>query len=269
MEASSPLISASSYLFLFLVGGAGGFLSGLLGIGGGIVMFPVLLYLPPLLGLDPIAVKSITGLTMAQGFFSAFTATFFYRRERLISKGLVLTLGVSLFVSSLTGSLLSKMVPDTPILLIFGFLAFLAAIMMLIPRDYSSDDLRAEEVSFNKKLAVMTGLLIGVLLGIVGQGGAFIIIPVLLYVLKIPLRIAFGSTLAIGLLSSGAGLTGKVATSQVPFPMAAALLAGAMPMAYVGGIVGKRTDTKVLRWLLASLILVSAVKIWSDIIGKF
>lgn len=232
-------------------------------------MFPVLLYLPPLLGLDPIAVKSITGLTMAQGFFSAFTATFFYKRERLISKRLVLTLGISLFVSSLTGSLISKMVPDTPILLIFGFLAFLAAIMMLIPRDYSSDDLRAEEVSFNKELAVIIGLLVGVLLGIVGQGGAFIIIPVLLYVLKIPLRIAFGSTLAIGLLSSGAGLTGKVATSQVPFPMAAALLAGAMPMAYIGGVVGKRTDTKVLRWLLACLILLSAVKIWGDIIGRF
>ena len=251
------------------MGGLGGFLSGLLGIGGGIVMFPVLLYMPPLLGLEPIAVKAITGLTMAQGFFSAFTATFFYKRERLISKGLVLTLGVSLFVSSLTGSLISKMVPDTPILLIFGFLAILAAIMMLIPRDYSSDDMKAGEVSFNRKLAVMTGLLIGVLLGIVGQGGAFIIIPVLLYVLKIPLRIAFGSTLAIGLLSSGAGLTGKVATGQVPFLMAAALLAGAMPMAYIGGSAGKRTDTKVLRWLLACLILLSAIKIWSDILAKF
>ncbi|HXX81655.1 MAG TPA: sulfite exporter TauE/SafE family protein, partial [Thermodesulfovibrionales bacterium] len=199
-------------LYLFLVGGSGGFLSGLLGIGGGIVMFPVLLYLPPLLGLEPITVKAITGLTMAQGFFAAFSATFFYKRERLISKRLVFTLGISLFVSSLTGSLLSKMVPDTFILLIFGVLAILAAIMMLVPRDYSSDDLRAEEVSFNERLAVITGLLSGVLLGIVGQGGAFFIIPVLLYVLKIPLRIAFGSTLAIGLLSSGAGLTGKVAT---------------------------------------------------------
>jgi len=263
------LISPSLYAFLLLVGGLGGFLSGLLGIGGGIVMFPVLLYMPPLLGLEPIGVKAITGLTMAQGFFAALAATFFYKRERLISKGLLFTLGVSLFISSLIGSLLSKKVPDVLILLIFGLLAFLAATMMLIPRDYSSDDLKAGEVSFNKKFAVITGLLVGVLLGIVGQGGAFIIIPVLLYVLKIPLRIAFGSTLAIGLLSSGAGLAGKVATSQVPFPMAAALLAGAMPMAYIGGSVGKRTDTKVLRWLLACLILLSAVKIWSDIIGKF
>jgi uncharacterized membrane protein YfcA len=268
-EAGSSLITPASYLFLLLVGGAGGFLSGLLGIGGGIVMFPALLYLPPLVGLKAISVREITGLTMAQGFFAAFAATFLYKRERLISKDLFFTLGGSLFISSLAGSLLSKKVPDGPILLIFGLLAFLAATMMLIPRDYRSDDLRTEEVSFNKKVAVTAGLLMGVLLGIVGQGGAFIIIPVLLYVLKIPLRIAMGSTLAIGLLSSGAGLTGKIVTNQVPFPMAAALLAGAMPMAYIGGIVGKRTDTRVLRWLLSCLILLSAVKTWSDISRRF
>ena len=51
------------FLFLALVGLSVGFLSGLLGIGGGIVMFPLLLYVPPLLGLGSIDVKSITGLT--------------------------------------------------------------------------------------------------------------------------------------------------------------------------------------------------------------
>lgn len=60
-----------------------------------------------------------------------------------------------------------------------------------------------------------------------GQGEAFIIIPLLLYVLKIPLRVALGSTLAIGLFSATAGLVGKIATGQVPFQMTTALLLGA------------------------------------------
>ena len=50
---------------------------GLLGIGGGIIMFPLLLYVPPLLGFEGIAVKSITGLTMIQGFFASCTAMLF------------------------------------------------------------------------------------------------------------------------------------------------------------------------------------------------
>lgn len=51
-------------LFLWVAGSIVGFFSGLLGIGGGILMFPLLYYVPPILGLDLISIKSITGLTM-------------------------------------------------------------------------------------------------------------------------------------------------------------------------------------------------------------
>ncbi len=253
------------YPFLLAAGSIVGFFSGLLGIGGGILMFPLLLYVPPLLGLDPVGVKNITGLTMIQGFFASLSAMFFYHKHSLVNKPLVLTLGLSLFSSSLAGSFLSKIVPDKPLLLIFGALAFTASVMMLIPRSYRKDEMTEDQVVFHKPTAIVIGISIGFLIGMVGQGGAFIIIPILLYVLKIPLRVALGSTLAIGLFSSSAGLVGKVATGQVPFHMAAALLAGAMPSARFGGFVGKKTKTQYLRWLLAAIIIGTAVKIWMDI----
>jgi len=259
-------MDAALFLFLAMVGLSVGFLSGLLGIGGGIVMFPLLLYVPPLLGLGSIDVKSITGLTMAQGFFSALTAMFFYHKNALVNKSLVLTLGSSLFLSSLVGSLVSKQVPDGPLLLVFGTLALIASIMMLIPRSYVQDELTEDRVVYHKPTAVVIGIALGFSIGLVGQGGAFILIPLLLYVLKIPLRVALGSTLAIGLFSSSAGLIGKVATSQVPFLMALPLVLGAIPAARWGSIVGKRTDTRHLRWLLAALILATAVKVWSGIL---
>ncbi len=254
------------YLFLALVGLSVGFLAGLLGIGGGIVMFPLLLYVPPLLGLGGIDVKDITGLTMAQGFFSALTALFFYHKNALVNRSLVLTLGSSLFLSSLIGSLVSKQVPDGLLLLVFGTLALIAAGMMLVPRSYGEDDLTEDAVVYHKPTAVVIGIALGFSIGLVGQGGAFILIPMMLYVLKIPLRVALGSTLAIGLFSSSAGLIGKVATSQVPFLMALPLVLGAIPAARWGSIVGKRTRTQFLRWLLAALILATAVKVWSDIV---
>jgi hypothetical protein len=258
-------VHAALYIFLIAAGAIVGFFSGLLGIGGGILMFPLLLYLPPLFGLDPVGVKNITGLTMIQGFFASLVAMFFYNKHNLVNKSLVLTLGLSLFMSSLTGSFLSKMVPDKPLLFTFGALAFIASVMMLIPRSYGKDELTEEKVTFHKPTAIIIGVSIGFLIGMVGQGGAFIIIPILLYVLKIPLRVALGSTLAIGLFSSSAGLIGKVATGQVPFHMAAALLVGAMPSARFGGFVGKKTKTQYLRWLLAAIIIGTATKIWVDI----
>jgi len=228
-------------------------------------MFPLLLYLPPLLGFDLIGVKNITGLTMIQGFFSSLSAMFFYHRHSLVNKPLVLTLGLSLFLSSLTGSFASKVVPDKPLLFIFAGLALTASAMMLIPRSYAKDELTEDKVSFHKPTAIAIGISIGFLLGMVGQGGAFILIPILLYVLKIPLRVALGSTLAIGLFSSSAGLVGKIATGQVPFTMAAALLIGAIPSARLGGVVGRKTKTQYLKWILALIIIGTAVKIWMDI----
>lgn len=254
------------FLFLALVGLSVGFLSGLLGIGGGIVMFPLLLYAPPFLGLGSIDIKSITGLTMAQGFFSALTAMLYYHKNALVNKSLVLTLGSSLFLSSLIGSLASKQVPDGPLLMVFGTLALIASIMMLIPRSYVQDDLTEDKVAYHKPTAIGIGVVLGFSIGLVGQGGAFILIPLMLYVLKIPLRVALGSTLAIGLFSSSAGLIGKIATSQVPFLMAMPLVLGAIPAARWGSAVGKRTKTRFLRWLLAALILATALKVWMSIV---
>ena len=259
-------MDSTFYLFLLLVGVSVGFLSGLLGIGGGIVMFPLLLYAPPFLGLGAIDVKSITGLTMVQGFFSALAAMFYYHKNALVNKALVITLGFSLFLSSLIGSLISKQVPDGPLLMVFGVLAFIAAAMMLIPRTYERDDLTEDTVVFHRPTAIAIGIVLGFSIGLVGQGGAFILIPTMLYVLKVPLRVALGSTLAIGLFSSSAGLVGKVATGQVPFLMTLPLIIGAIPAARWGSIVGKKTNTKFLRWLLAAIISATAVKVWMDII---
>jgi uncharacterized protein len=252
-------------IFLTLVGASVGFLSGLLGIGGGIIMFPLLLYVPPLLGIGSIDVKSITGLTMAQGFFSALTALFYYQKNSLVSKQLVLTLGLSLFFSSLLGSLFSKQVADGPLLIVFGTLALIAGVMMLIPRNYHQDDLTEEHVTFHKTTAIAIGVVLGFTIGLVGQGGAFILIPTMLYVLKIPLRVALGSTLGIGLFSSTAGMIGKVATGQVPYLMALPLIIGAIPSARLGSVVGKKTDTRYLKWILAAIIIATAGKVWMSI----
>lgn len=252
-------------LLLLLIGAGVGFLSGLLGIGGGIVMFPLLLYMPSLLGFTPLDVKSITGLTMAQGFFASLTAVFFYNKHKFVSKPLVIYLGLSLFAASFAGALFSKTVSDRVLLSIFSMLSITAAVMMFMPRSHDRDECKEDSIIFNKPLSIAIGLCVGFFTGMVGQGGAFLLIPTILYVLKVPLRVALGSTLGIGLFSATAGLAGKVMTEQLPFSQAIPLLVGAIPAARLGSLASKNTQSRHLRWMLAAVITATALKMLSDI----
>ena len=69
--------------------------------------------------------------------------------------------------------------PDTILLFIFGALALIASCLMFIPRSYGRDDMTEDQVNFNKPAAIIIGVIVGFLIGLVGQGGAFITIPLI------------------------------------------------------------------------------------------
>ena len=66
------------YLLIGSLGLISGFLSGLLGIGGGIVMAPLLLYIPPLFGLELLTMQMVAGLTIVQGLLGCLAGFFCY-----------------------------------------------------------------------------------------------------------------------------------------------------------------------------------------------
>ena len=102
--------------------------------------------------------------------------------------------------------------------------------------------------------------------GLVGQVGSFILIPPIVYVLRVPTRFASGSNLGIILVVTLAGLGWKFGTAQVPLFLA--LVGGAAPAApatQVGAWVSQRPRPKLLRFLLAGVVTSAAVAIWVDI----
>lgn len=259
-------MNGDMFLTLALLGFIGGIFSGWLGIGGGILMVPLLLYVPPLLNLNPLDMKEVAGLTMAQGFFAALSGAIVHGRHRFISKRLVLYMGSSILVGSLTGSILSKFVSGRVLLGIFASLALAAAVLMFLPKKENGEGLNSEDVDFNKPLALLIPLFLGFLLGMVGQGGAFILIPVMLYVLRIPTRVTIGSSLGIILFSASAGFLGKLSTGQVPLLFALTLVIGAMAGAQIGGHLSQRTEARTLRLALACIIAFTAVRIGYELL---
>lgn len=255
-------------LLVFLLGVSVSFFSGLLGIGGGIIMTPLLLYLPSVLGMADLGMREVAGLTMVQGLVGALSGSLRHRSYGFVHNRLVLTMGTAIALSSLAGAVLSKYVSQEALLAVFALLALVAAALMLVPKNGDGEEVILSEVDFDRPLAAAVAVAVGFLGGLVGQGGAFILIPLMLYVLKLPTRITIGSSLGIVLFSAAAGFVGKLSTGQIDIPLALALTAGAIPGAQFGGYVSKKVSTKALRGALAVLIGLTAINMWYGLLVR-
>ena len=102
--------------------------------------------------------------------------------------------------------------------------------------------------------------------GIVGAAGAFLLVPIMLVVLKIPTRMTIASSLAITFLSSIGATVGKITTGQVQFLPSIIMIIASLIASPLGAMAGKKINTKILQVVLALLILATAIKIWMDIL---
>ncbi|KGX91431.1 sulfite exporter TauE/SafE family protein [Pontibacillus marinus] len=254
------------WITIFLIGFAGSFVSGMVGIGGSIVKYPMLLYIPPLLGFTAFTAHEVAGISAVQVFFATIGGVWAYRKGGYLNKQLILYMGVSILIGSFIGGYGSKLMSDDAVNLVYGLLATIAAVMMFIPKK-GLEDQNLQEVNFNKTIAASLAFITGIGAGIVGAAGAFILVPIMLVVLKIPTRMTIASSLAITFISSIGSTIGKVTTGQVEYVPAAIMIVASLLASPLGANAGKKINTKILQTILALLILGSAVKIWVDFFG--
>ena len=235
------------------------FLSGLLGIGGGLVLTPLLLYLPPLLGAPALSVKIVTGLTIVQAISGSILGALRHRAYGNVSARVVWLMGPSSAVASLAGAFVSRDTPDRVLLLIFAVIAFAGAIMLLLP--VTPRPGTAADVDVNRPLAIALALVLGFFGGMVGIAGIAFIIAALVYLLRVPPRIAIGTSLGVGLFAGVAALVGKAATAQIDPPLAAIVFASALVASPVGAAVSVRTQPRLLLAILAAIVIAAAGRI--------
>ncbi len=254
------------YLLIGVMGLLTGFLSGLLGIGGGIVMAPLLLYVPQLFDLAPLSMRVVAGLTIVQGLLSCLTGAVAHSRFRFVAPRLSAYMGTAIFAAAMAGGAASRFVSNDILLFVFACLAMSACLLMLVPVRQESETPALETLSFSPARAVTAASGVGLLGGLVGQGGSFILIPLMTAYVRIPTRIAIGSNLAIVLLSSIAGFLGKAITGQIEWLMTIPLVLTVLPGAWLGSSASRRVPVKSLRRLLAVLIGLAAIRIWLSLV---
>lgn len=257
------MVDVTFIITIFLIGFIGSFISGMVGIGGSIIKYPMLLYIPPLLGVTAFTAHEVSGISAIQVFFATISGVWAYRKSGYINRTLILYMGSSILVGSFIGGYGSNLLSEGSINLVYGILATIAAVMMFVPKK-GVDDIPVDQVTFNKWLAAGLAFIVGIGAGVVGAAGAFILVPIMLVVLKIPTRMTIATSLGITFISSIGSTIGKVATGQILYGPAMIMIVASILAAPLGAKLGQKMNTKILQWLLAFLILGTAIKIWID-----
>jgi uncharacterized membrane protein YfcA len=250
------------FLILSSLGVLSGFGAAFIGLGGGLLLFPLLLYLPPYLGLAPFDTKTVAALVMSEVFFAGLVGGFAHWRKGRIQIRLSILGAVSSAAGAFLGALSSKWVPEEFLLVVFGVATVVAVAIMFLPApSVSFDELPLERIVVPALPLVFISFSIGAVVGLMGSGN-FLFIPSLIYVLKIPTRAAIASSLAIYVSNSFAGFAGKLITGQVPLLPALGITIGAGLGAWIGEKCHSKVSPKVLRYVYCGVVSVVALRVW-------
>jgi uncharacterized membrane protein YfcA len=168
---------------------------------------------------------------------------------------------------SLLGAILSSRASGRALLAIFAVMTTIALPLMFVsPADPPAGDDRAT-VTFNRALVIALCGSVGFVAGLVGAGGAFLLVPVLVGVLRIPMRLSIGTSLAMVGISAVTGFLGKALTGQVPLGPAVTVVLGSLTGAPLGGRVSRRVPVPVLRGVLVGIITLVMLRVWYDVIA--
>lgn len=229
-----------------LIGLIGGFLSGLLGLGGGVVLLPLLTF------IGGVPLKLATGTDLVHVLIASATAILSHYRRGMVDLKAGVTVGTAGVAGGLMGSFLSVSLSTRSLQLIYLFVVGLAIILLFIP--LKLDDQTYQKGNFNQAAGIVMGIGVGSLAGLLGIGGGFIIIPIMTYFLKIPLRVTIGTSLLIILISSVGTLGAKIKVGHVDPFLTFLVISGSVIGALLGAHLSRKTPVKSLRLILLSLL---------------
>jgi uncharacterized membrane protein YfcA len=281
-----PIAEISVNMFIiFGMGGAVGFLSGLLGVGGGFLLTPLLIFsgIPPV-----VAVATVTTQVVASSTSAALS---YFRRDMIDMK-----LAGVLTVAGIGGTALGVAIFDQlrrlgqlDLIVSLTYVVFLGAVggMMLWESVRAILNARAGrpaplrrpgqhtwvhglpfKMRFKRSRLyvsaipiVVLGISIGMLGALLGIGGGFLIVPALIYILRVPTNIVIGTSLVqiVGTMAV-AVILHAVASQSVDAALALILMVGGVIGAQFGARIGQNIRGDQLRALLAILVIAVALR---------
>jgi uncharacterized membrane protein YfcA len=268
-------LSLEVFLILFGVGVAAGLLSGMFGVGGGIVVVPSLLAVYSLIGFNsPYVVHVAISTSLFTIIFTSTSSSYKHSKHGNVLWAAAFLIGLASAAAVFFFSKLALVLPGDVLKTVFAIVLVIVGVMMLTEKTHGNnkDEKICEPGKIKKIYCIMIGALAGTIAALTGLGGGIFKVPLLHYGAKVPIRKSFGTSAAALFITSLAGVISYIVNSPagadtmkysigiVDALSAIPIVMASIPFAQVGVYINKKTRSQLLKKLFAGLILIVAVK---------
>lgn len=242
---------------------------GLIGGGGSILTVPVLVYL---MGLDPVMGTAyslfVVGSTSVAGSIT------FYRRK-LVSLKTAVIFGIpSIIMVYTTRRFIVPAIPeeifevggfmvtkDLFLMVLFALLMVFASYSMIKGKKKLAEEAEPQEQKFNYPAILLEGAIVGLLTGLVGAGGGFLIIPALVIFSKLDMKLAVGTSLVIIAAKSLIGFLGDVANYDIDWAFLGIFTSISIVGIFIGSALSKKIHGDKLKKSFGWFVLIMGIYI--------
>lgn len=251
-----------SILVALLLGAVLGVLLGLLGGGGSILAVPALVYVLGL-GIEQAIPMSllVVGIAAAVGVVPKILAGHVQWRLATIFAAV----GIP---TTFLGSAIGRHLPQSTLMIGFAIVMLLAGFRMLRSSGGTGTACEVGDSGINWRRcaprSIPAGFLVGLLTGLFGVGGGFLIIPALVLMLGVEIPIAIGTSLLIIVANSAAGVISHMSDTSIDWGITAAFVGTAIVGSLIAGHLGTKADTRRLQRWFAYLVFAVAAYVLVD-----
>lgn len=261
------------YIICILIGVITAFLGSLIGLGGGVILIPSLLFLHQFSSDFAWATpQTIVGVSLIVMVFTALSSTISYSKKGRVDYKTGFLLLSGSVPGGIVGSWLNQFIEAESFSLYFGILMIILSLLFLLKRKTPSKKITKNTRVFQVDgqtyhytvsffAAFIVSLLVGTLSGLFGIGGGSVMVPLMILLFGFPAHIAIATSMFIiffiSIISAGTHIVlGHVSWEYVVF---------FIPGAWIGGTIGARLNQKLqgqaLEWILRGLLIIIGIRL--------
>ena len=243
---------SASVLTIVLVGIAAGFLSGMFGVGGGILIVPGLVLVAK---MDQ---RIAHGTSLAAVLPISAASLLSYWSHDHVDWRVSSCLAIGALMGAVLGTKLLNVLPHRTLAVAFAGILLVTAVRLFLPLDSGVRGV----LNLGTIVALIAiGVATGILAGLLGVGGGVVMVPAMMMLLHLPAAVAKGTSVAVIIPTSLMGTYRNRTKKNVDLRAAAIVGLGGIPSAIVGGWISARMSDSVSNVLFASLLLVVATRL--------